>query len=322
MRLVNVGIVIVSLWAAPARADTFTVTDLGTLGGAATYAYGINNSGQVTGYSDTPSGVQNAFLYSGGSMTDLGTLPPCTIAGQTCNGSQGYGINNSGQVVGFSYTTPNFHAFLYSGGSMTDLGTLGGDRSFAYGINDSGQVTGYAYVDPSTTHAFLYTGGVMTDLGTLGGGGSNGYGINDSGQIVGTSITSGDIYDAFLYTGSVMTDLGGLAGADYSQATGINASGEIVGSSRISGEWQAFLDSGGIMTDINPTGWSDTFATGINDEGQIVGYGTNPAGQERGFLLTPAVPEPSSVILMSTMLLGVAFLARKRIATHRSNIAK
>ena len=59
---------------------------------------------------------------------------------------RGYGINASGQVVGYSATTGNglAHAFLYPypGGPMQDLGTLGGNDSDAYGINASGQVVG------------------------------------------------------------------------------------------------------------------------------------------------------------------------------------
>ncbi len=50
-----------------------SITDLGTLGGSYSYAYGINDSGQVVGGAATASGAQHAFLYSGGSMTDLGT---------------------------------------------------------------------------------------------------------------------------------------------------------------------------------------------------------------------------------------------------------
>ena len=41
-----------------------TMTDLGTLGGATSWAYGINNRGQVVGYSETASGEMRAFLWT------------------------------------------------------------------------------------------------------------------------------------------------------------------------------------------------------------------------------------------------------------------
>jgi probable HAF family extracellular repeat protein len=50
------------------------MTDLGTLGGTTSAANGLNAVGQVVGLSATTSGDQHAFLYSGGIMTDLGTL--------------------------------------------------------------------------------------------------------------------------------------------------------------------------------------------------------------------------------------------------------
>ena len=85
-----------------------------------------------------------------------------------------YGINDAGQVVGYSETANGqIHAFITGpdGAGMTDLGTLGGDFSIAYGINDAGQVVGESTTDNGQIHAFI-TGpdGVgMTDLGTLGG---------------------------------------------------------------------------------------------------------------------------------------------------------
>ena len=96
-------------------------------------------------------------------MTDLGTLPGGTY-------SRASGINNNGQIVGYSQTASGSeHAFLYSGGTMTDLGTLpGGNDSWATGINNNGQIVGYSYT-ALADHAFLYSGGTMTDLGTLGG---------------------------------------------------------------------------------------------------------------------------------------------------------
>jgi probable HAF family extracellular repeat protein len=63
------------------------------------------------------------------TITDLGTLAGYVIS------AAGAGINDAGQVVGYSPTSgafnvsPTYHAFLYSGGVMTDLGTLAGSYS-------------------------------------------------------------------------------------------------------------------------------------------------------------------------------------------------
>ena len=50
-----------------AGATTYTITDMGTLGGGTnSYAYGVNTSGQVVGYSTITTGVYHAFVYTGG----------------------------------------------------------------------------------------------------------------------------------------------------------------------------------------------------------------------------------------------------------------
>ena len=126
----------------PVGAQTvkYTVTDLGTLpGGTQSDAVGLNDNEQVVGYAYTSGGVQHAFLYSGGSMQDLGTL----------GGKQVYAnaINDSGQVVGGITSSDGsrfLDAFLYSNGAMQDLNTLlpsssGWTLESAQGINDSGQ---------------------------------------------------------------------------------------------------------------------------------------------------------------------------------------
>ena len=78
---------------------SYSVTDTGTLGGISSEATGINDSGQVVGEADTSAGVDQAFLFSNGSMANLDTLGG--------NFSEAYGINNNGQVVGWANTGYN-----------------------------------------------------------------------------------------------------------------------------------------------------------------------------------------------------------------------
>jgi probable HAF family extracellular repeat protein len=74
--------------------------DLGTLGGSLSYAYGINDSRQVVGTSNTTdngNGAPHAFLYSDGQMQDLNDLIPADSGWHL---REARAINNSGQIVG------------------------------------------------------------------------------------------------------------------------------------------------------------------------------------------------------------------------------
>lgn len=57
------------------------------------------------------------------------------------------------------------------------------------------------------------------------------------------------------------------------------------------------------------SGWTLSEATGINDNGWILGLGINSLGQAGAFLLTP-IPEPVSFVLLA--LGGAAGLIRCR----------
>ena len=258
------------------------MTDIGTLGGTDSVAYGVNPNGRIVGSSYTPTGETHAFLYDGGVITDLGTL----MGG---SGSEAYAIDAQGRIAGVSFVSPDmdkYHAFLYADGTMTDLGTLGGDSSTANGINDNGQVVGGSHISSGATHAFLHAGGAMTDLGTLGGTSSYATAINNAGQIAGWSDTASGESHAFLYSGGRMRDLGTLGG-NGSLANAINSKGQVAGwFSLPSGVTHAFTytdDTSG-MIDLGTLGGDNSEATAINNAGQVVGWSDTASGESHAFL--------------------------------------
>ncbi len=89
-----------------------TMTDLETLGGSNSWAYGINTAGQVVGDAYTPGGADHAFLYSNGTMTDLNSLIDPHL-GWTLETAQA--INDKGQIVGWgTNASGQTEAFLLS----------------------------------------------------------------------------------------------------------------------------------------------------------------------------------------------------------------
>src|SRR5262249_3581695 len=91
-------------------------------------ALGINKQGIIIGVSDSPTGVEHAFVFdlSIGVMRDLGSLVPFTMLPGTPDPSLASGINNLGDIVGQAtavYANGNLvtRAFVSPAGA---LGTL------------------------------------------------------------------------------------------------------------------------------------------------------------------------------------------------------
>ncbi len=232
-------------------------TPLGSLGGANTASFRINEAGQQAGWSNVPLPasifIWISYIWDDGVMTNLGTLPQSTVSDATS-------INDSGQTVGISVPIGSgfFHAVIADTTiGMHSLGTLGGLESRSSDINNAGQVVGRSHT------------GERTDEGWW-------------------------LYHAFLWEDGVMIDLGTLPGDNISTAYRINQAGVPVG-----GSWFGFINSvsravlwhEGVAVDLNTrippdSGWVLNFATGITDDGRIIGRGMLN-GEPRGYLLTP-----------------------------------
>jgi probable HAF family extracellular repeat protein len=269
---------------------------------------GINSSGEITG----DNGAEAALWGGGHQWIQLGILPGG-------NASHAIGINDYGQVVGYSDNGNSsfYRGFLWTpsspnstSGSMIDLGafdTTSYGYSYATAINAEGKVTGqagnsdyyngagHAYVwVPSSTNG---TAGSMTDLGTLavnpdpGLSQSEGNAINASGVVVGDANPNG--------------------------ATSQNRTVAVV--------WQPGTNGSYSISDLNTlipsgTGWTLTRADAVNDQGQIV----VETAQGHALLLTPtttslaralpvaSVPtfaSPNAAALLTAQMVNTGWLA-------------
>lgn len=295
---VSVGIGLAALLAMlPARAQLFTVTDLGTLpGDTFSWGRGISADGQAVGQSG-PSFIHgHGFVWQNGEMSDLEPL-------QYDDHAEANAINDSGVIVGSSYYFvsgyPYSHAVRWVDGVPEALPPINGSLCNALSINASGYVVGWSHVIPgppwNDSHACLWDPhGTPTDLGTLGGSFSTAQDINTAGQVVGGAYINAGVQHAFFWqSGMSMSDLGTLGG-DNSFAMAINDAGLIVGYSEItpgSDQRHAFLyrpDSG--MTDLDTLGGERSEAYDINAAGWIVGKATDIEGNMQGCLWVEGKP--------------------------------
>ncbi|HET9651507.1 MAG TPA: hypothetical protein VFP36_04925, partial [Usitatibacter sp.] len=121
--------------------------DLGTLGGNAAVARGINDRGQIVGFSSDAYGQPNAFIYEGAMRALPGD-------GYT----EAVGINNRVQVIG---SGEGRYGFLIAGGKAVALDTLPSVRAKGWhhlepkGLNEHGWIVGTAMNAQGDTRAFL-----------------------------------------------------------------------------------------------------------------------------------------------------------------------
>lgn len=305
--------------------DTWTITDLGTLGGNYSQANGIDGDIVVGIAQLGPEDGSRAFAYdlaTGGPMVNLGVL-----------GEPGPGFAPNSEalavdgdiVVGNSSTSLQFqtHAFAYdlsTDGPMLDLGTLGGTTATATDV--AGQVVaGWSFTATGEQHAFAFDlagGGPMVDLGIL-----DGTERSLALEVVGTTVvgvsTTIDLsierlfsYD--LATDGPMIDLGALPdGFDARDSNGALVAGSrsgadnraeatvhdwVTGSTTPLGFLDGFENSYAVATDgilvvgggagqVDSDG-GHAFAYDLGSDGPIVDLGTLPGGERYSIALAAA----------------------------------
>lgn len=312
-------------------------TEIGILPGVPTFGRGfaVNDSGVVVG--ESGNGPSKAFRWESGTLSDVGTLPGGT-------GGVANDINNQGRIVGAASNGQSVRAFYSDGdGVLVDLGTpLGTSNSpgRANAINDVGTIAGSARNASNTaTEATLWTfdaagNPVATTVGSPRAGAFSEFsGINDLGLAVGHYSNAEGRTRAFAFDGLVATDLGLLTDEPtfvHARANDVNNAGDIVGyvaqfDTAPSFGGAAVLWRNDQIFDLNgliapDSGWRLLSAQGINDRGQIVGFGTFN-GESRAFVLT-VVPEPSSMVLSALGSAGLVLWFIRRDRHRRTSMSR
>jgi probable HAF family extracellular repeat protein len=281
---------------------------LGSLGGGASVAAGINDADAVVGHSYTSAYYQHAFLWTAaGGMQDL--TPTITSVG----GATALAINSANQVVGYYFPNGSLNTVGFTWTQNGGLLSLGSAGTLAFGINDAGTVVGQMIAAGGNLHAFSWTQSAgFTDLGTLGGSQSSALDVNRAGWIVGTSqiVSKNGFQHGFLWTPTAgMKDLNSLASIaslnKQTYAIHVNNAGVIAISTNKGGYLLSPKMTGTIKSAENPSvvGQPVTFTVTITSM-----VGAPPDGETIQFVMN------GTVLGTGTLLGGVAQFTTSNIA--------
>ncbi|MDL1982885.1 MAG: DUF3466 family protein, partial [Deltaproteobacteria bacterium] len=287
---------------------TYSIFDLGNMGGEETTASAVNNHGVVVGSIDYYRG---AFKWENGQTTILPFLADILLEAGAKS------INDKNEIVGFSPMGNWYYPVMWdSANNINDLGSVGiatdinensqvvievwgSEASILWeddslkiivseslngimhsgpnAINENGQVVGWGYVydEEGYKFAYLWENDNLYDLNNLITDGYSGIlneaiDINNNGQIIGSS---------WLFEDGNVLDLG------FSGAAAINEIGQIVGSNFLYENGRLYNLDELIESEIS---YTNLKANDINELGQIVGQ-FDVDGKTHAFLMNPVL---------------------------------
>lgn len=301
-----------------------TTTDLGVAAGSVgSVAYAINNAGHTVGYSEASSGLRTATLWDGSGPFDLGAAMGST------GSSVAWDINNADTVVGQAPLNPGFaKGFVWD---ATNGGRTAGGSSFYmgggnYGVNDAGVLVGSGFFFGDPDDAFLSRpdgrGGYEdSDIAPPGYNLSIARAISNTDICVGYTdygLNTGGWQAAIFNGRGDVTLLGTLDELENSEAQAVNDAGMVVGfawDNDFELDSAAWAYVNGTMYDLNDfiagSGFARLYqATGVNNNGDIVGYGMLDDGSLSAFVIHGFVPAPGTAGVLA--LAGVLGARRRR----------
>ena len=275
---------------------SYTYTTFDPVSGGLVESDAINDAGEVAG---SYYAISGSFYTDNGFIDIGGALATADVAGAASTGVTG--LNASGVIAGYSFTSSNTVSFVGQPGALTMIAVAGVDVRAA-AVNTSGEVVGTAGAD-----SFTYANGAYATLALGGAQATQAVGVTAAGVVFGNETDAAGASHGFLYKAGVFQIVDAPDSQGATSIAGVNAAGEIVGSySAPSGTTEGYADIGGVFSSIAPTDSSYTVVTGVNDAGTVVGYYDGADGDLHGFVdqagtITSFDPAGSA----STLALGI-----------------
>jgi hypothetical protein len=219
-------------------------------GSAQTQVIGIDNKGNTAGFWVNVKGTNRGFVEWNGVFQSFTDPKTPHMAGAV---TQLLGINNPGVAVGFyNDAQGNSHAFQVNQatGVFTAIRIPGDVSTQATGINNLGDIVGFGTDAAGVTTSWLRHNGHLTAYQFPGGTDTQAFGINDHDEIVGTYLDGAGVEHGF----TLKSPLGPVS------------------------HWRTIDD---------PNGVGSTVVNGVSNNGDLVGFYTDAAGNTDGMLATP-----------------------------------
>ena len=213
----------------------------------------INDRGDIVGIYFDSNGVSRGFVrFANGNFS-----APIVEPNDTCNTTEGRGINNSRLVCGAYYNGADCtaHGFFLMRNNFTGFDVPGALDTTLSGLNNAGDFAGWFTDSSGITQAFVSLGGTITPFSVPGASLTRAYQLNSSNQLVGF----------------------------YEDSLGI--------------EHGYFRDTNGALHfPIDPPGSTDTVLFGNNENNWIVGRYDDSVGVTHGLLLSRQTISLASII--------------------------
>lgn len=236
-----------------------------------------------------PALLAASSVALGSACTDLGARPLAAARYRIVDLGEvsAMALNDSGMVAGAESVGFGWRAVVTDGRTPRAVGPAGAKESHGYGINDRGEVVGTWTSARDNIRAFAWRGGRVTDLGTFPeawSGWANA--VNERGTIVGGGVEKGGDY-AWVWENGRMRHLEGFFPRGGGRADRLNDAGWMVGAATLAagGKSHAALWKGaGRPLDLGTLGGSESYASGINSAGAVVGWARAADGVQHAFV--------------------------------------